>query len=166
MTSCNVNGAERNAFATGEKVYAKAEGLAASTSYKIWIQNYTVNVGEILHTGNDESGTQEIVKTAANGSFGYGVGNNSDPVTIWEIPLDAVVTHNKHDIVVDNRISGTVGTYNAADDGLDSLSVAGIVAPVPDVSALILFTSGLAMLAAVCFVCGRRGKGDKERGIS
>ena len=163
ITSCNSTGYERNSFALGEKVYVKAEGLEASTSYKIWIQNYAVTEGVTLQTDKDESGTQETVTTAANGSFGYGVGDYPNPVTIWEIPLDAEVTNHEHDIVVDKQDVGA-GTYNAADDGLDSASTVGMIAPVPDVSALILFASGL-MLAAVCFVRGGL-KRDRKRGRS
>jgi hypothetical protein len=161
ITSCDINGNEINQFAPGEKVYMKATGLEASTSYKIWLQNYAVTEGAALQTENDESSTQELVTTATNGSFGYGVGANSTPVLIWNISSTAAVTHHEHDIAVDHQSKGTVGTYNAADDGLDSASVAGIVAPVPDVSALVLFASGL-MLAAVYFVYGRRGKGNRK----
>ena len=160
VTSCNVSGTEKDRFAHGESVYVKAEGLAANASYGIWIQNYTVNEGATLQTDKDESGTQETVTTAANGSFGYGVGDYPNPVTIWEIPLDAEVTNHEHDIVVDKQDVGA-GTYNAADDGLDSASTVGMIAPVPDVSALILFASGL-MLAAVCFVRGGRKKEGKK----
>jgi hypothetical protein len=57
-------------------------GLDANTNYTIWIQNYTVTEGAILDITKDESGAQENVTTAANGSFGYGVGPNSNPVEI------------------------------------------------------------------------------------
>lgn len=60
-----------------------------------------------------------------------------------------------HDIVADNRISGTEGTCNAVDDGLDDAAVRGIVAPMPDVSTLALFASGL-MPVAMRFAYGRR----------
>lgn len=149
VTSCDVNGNEVNQFAPGESVYVKAEGLAASTSYKIWLQDNPVSEGETLVAGEDDSGAQEDVTTDGSGNFG--------PTLIWSIPGGAAVTHHEYDIVVDNQVSGTVGTYHAAHDGLDSATVAGIVAPVPDVSSLVLFASGL-VLVSVYFVYGRRKK--------
>ena len=67
--------------------------------------------------------------------------------------------------VAHSQVSGTVGTYNFATDGLDATSVAGIVAPVPDVSPLILFASGL-LRVSVYFVYGRCKKeeeGEQKR---
>ena len=77
--------------------------------------------------------------TDGSGNFG--------PTLIWSIPSGAAVTNTAYDIVVDNLESGTVGTYNATDDGLDSATVAGISAPVPELSTIILFSVGLLTLA-------------------
>lgn len=153
VTSCNSAGVETNEFAPGENVSVKAEGLEANTNYTIWIQNNPVEEGERLYITGDPSGGDEDaieeVRTNETGYFG--------PTLIWEIPDTAPVTHGKYDIVV-NKGSGKVDeTYNAADDGLDSATVAGITAPVPDVSALALFASGL-VLVLVYSVYGRRKK--------
>ena len=150
VTSCDIDGNEVNQFAPGESVYVKAEGLAASTSYKIWLQDDPVSEGETLVVSEDDSGAQEDVTTDGSGNFG--------PTLIWSIPGGAAVTHYEYDIVVDQQDDGAnTGKYNAASDGLDSAAVAGIVAPVPDVSSLILFASGL-VLVSVYFVYGRRKK--------
>ena len=160
ITSCNSTGYEINQFAPGENVSVKGTGLDLDTNYTIWIQFDKVNESNAIVPSEDPSMTSpknETVKTDAEGNF--------SATLIWSIPEGAAVTNTPYDIVVDNLESGTVGTYNAADDGIDGADVAGMIAPVPDVAALVLFASGL-MLAAVCFVYGRRGKGDKERGSS
>ena len=156
ITSCNSAGDEINEFAPGENVSVKAEGLEASTTYKIWIQNDPVNEGDSLIVGENPSSaeTPKEVNTDGSGNFG--------PTLIWSIPSDAPITHHEYDIVV-NKGTGEVGqTYNAADDGLDSATVAGIVAPVPDVSSLILFASGL-VLVSVYFVYGRRRREEEKK---
>ena len=149
VTSCDVNGNEVNQFASGDDVYVKAEGFEASTAYKIGLQDNPVNEGNALVPGEDPSGTLESVTTDGSGNFRANL--------TWAIPSNASVTHHEYDIVV-NKGTGEVNqTYNAADDGLDATSVAGIVAPVPDVSAIILFASGLVVVVAlVCFAYGRR----------
>jgi hypothetical protein len=134
----------------------KGRGLDANRNYTIWIQNYTVTEGAILDITKDESGAQENVTTAANGSFGYGVVPNSNPVAIWNISSTATVTNHEHDIVVYNLESGIVGTYRVAYDGLDSASVAGIIAPVTEVSTVLLFSSGLLALVGYCLLRSRR----------
>ena len=154
VTSCDVNGNEVNQFAPGEDVYVKATGLEASTAYKIWLQNNPVNEGNALVPGEDPSGTLESMTTDVSGNFGA--------TLIWAIPSGASVTHHEYDIVVNKGIGEVGQTYNAADDGLDSATVAGIVAPVPDVSSLILFASGL-VLVALYFVYGRRKKEEKKK---
>ena len=150
VTSCNSSGYEINQFAQGETVYVKATGLPPNTNYKIWIQDNPITDGKVLDTNEDPSNSQESVTSNANGNL------IDQPVSIWAI-LSGADSHHEYDIVLDNQDSGTVGTYNAADDGLDSTTVAGIVAPVPDVSSLVLFASGL-MLVSVYFVYGRRRK--------
>jgi len=121
--SCDSDGNPVDQFAPGETVYVTGTNLATSTSYKLWIQNESVGVGDALATGEDPSGAQESVDTYANGTL---------PVTaIWAIDPGATVTHTKYDIVADNQVAGEVGTYHASSDLLDSASVAGFVAPVP-----------------------------------
>jgi len=148
ITSCDSAGYEVNQFAPKETVYVKGDALDAGTSYKIWIQNDPVSEGELIVEAEDPSTTKgDPITTNAQGDF--------SATPIWTIPEGAAVTNTPYDIVVDNQDRGTPGTYNAADDGLDSATVAGIVAPVPDVSSLILFASGL-VLVSVYFVYGRR----------
>ena len=152
VTSCNSEGKEINQFAPGEEVYVKATGLEKKKKYTIWIQDNPVSKGEILDASEDPSGAQETVTTDKKGSFG--------PTLIWPIPADAQVTHHEYDIVVDRQKGKDKGKdkdkykYNPKSDGLDSASVAGIVAPVPDVSSLILFASGL-VLVSVYYAYGR-----------
>ena len=158
VTSCNSDGVEIDQFAPGEEVYVKATGLVKNKNYKIWIQDDPVNEGDSLIVGENPSSaeTPKEVTTDGNGNFG--------PTLIWSIPSDAQVTHHGYDIVVDKQTGGNVGVYNSKDDGLDATSVAGIVAPVPDVSALILFASGLVVVVAlVCFAYGRRRRGGKKK---
>lgn len=158
VTSCNSAGLETNEFAPGENVSVKAEGLEADTDYTIWIQDNPVEEGEALVTGDDPSGEGEAaieeVRTNETGHFG--------PTLIWEIPDTAAVTHDQYDIVVNKGSDKVDENYNAADDGMDSATVAGIIAPVPDVSALILFASGLA-LVPVYLVYGKQRKEEEER---
>ena len=156
LTSCDKYGNEINQFAPGENVSVSGTGLDANTNYTIWIQLDQVNESDAIVSTEDPSTTSpknETVKTDAGGNF--------SATLIWSIPSGAAVTNTAYDIVVDNLESGTVGTYNAADDGIDDADVAGIVAPVPDVSSLVLFASGL-LLISVYFVYGRRGKGNRQ----
>lgn len=158
VTSCDINGTEINEFAPGESIYVKANmgTLLLITDYKIWIQNDPVSEGDSLIDAENPSSaaTPKVVTIDMSGIL--------EPTLIWSIPSDAQVTHHGYDIVVDKQLPVIgKGTYNAADDGLDSADVAGIVAPVPDVSALALFASGL-MLVSVYFVYGRRKKEEKK----
>jgi hypothetical protein len=79
------------------------------------------------------------VTTNANG--------NIFSLLIWSIPSEASATNSEYDIVLDNQDAGTVGTYNAADDAIDSSAVTGILAPVPELSTILLFPAGLLVLA-------------------
>ena len=153
IISCDIGGNEINQFAPGEDVYVKGTGLDASTDYKIWIQDDPVSEGDALVSGEDPSGTLESVTTNGNGNFG--------PTLIWSIQSGASVTHDEYDIVVNKGISEVDQTYNAADDDIDSAAAVGMVAPVPDVSSLILFASGL-VLVSVYFVYGSRREKWKE----
>lgn len=142
IISCDSAGNEKNRFAPGENVSVKGYGLDPNTNYTIWIQPDQVNESDTINSSEDPSTgspKNETVKTGAQGNFSVAL--------IWSISPGATVTNTPYDIVVDNLESGTVGTYNAAHDGLDSASVAGIVAPVPEVSTIILFSVGLLTLA-------------------
>jgi hypothetical protein len=148
VTSCDVNGNEVDQFAPGESVYVKAEGLAASTNYTIWIQDDPVINGDLLVSMEDPSTTQESVTTDSRGNF--------SPTLIWSIPSNATVTYHEYDLVVDKQGDvSPIPKYDSASDGLDSADVAGIIAPVPDASALALFASGLVWIL-VSFIHGRR----------
>ena len=159
VTSCNSAGVEVNQFAPGEEVYVKATGLTKNKDYKIWLQNDPVNDGDLLIAGENPSSAVTPKDVTTDGS-----GNLVDqPILIWAIPFDEPITHHNYDIVVDKQNQGAnTGKYNSAGDGLDNASVAGIVAPVPDVSSLILFASGL-VLVSVYFVYGRRRKEEKKK---
>lgn len=142
ITSCDKDGDEINRFAPGENVSVRGTGLDANTNYTIWIQLDQVNESDAIVSTEDPSTTSpknETVKTDAEGNF--------SATLIWSIPKGAEVTNTAYDIVVDNLESGTVGTYNATEDGLDSATVAGISAPVPELSTIILFSVGLLTLA-------------------
>ena len=157
VTSCDIDGNKVDQFAPGESIYVKATGLSTNKDYKIWIQDDPVNEDDTLISGENPSSavTPKDVTTDGDGNFG--------PTLIWSIPLDAPVTHYGYDIVVDRQKTGiNTGKYGHTYDGLDSASVAGIVAPVPDVSSLILFASGL-VLVLVYFVYGRRRKEEEKK---
>ena len=140
VVSCDESGNPRNTFAPGENVYVKAEGLEANTNYTIWIQDDPVSEGKTLNTSEDDSGAQETITTNASGSFG--------PELIWNISVGESVTHHKYDIVVNKQNDGgNTGKYNYASDGLDSATVAGIVAPIPELPTIVLFSFGLTILA-------------------
>jgi hypothetical protein len=91
-------------------------------------------------------GAQKTVTTDADGSFAV--------TALWDVPEGATATYDEYDIVADRHGTGE-GTYNAASDGIDSTSVAGIVAPVPELTSIILFAVGLVMLLG-CMRFGRR----------
>lgn len=140
VTSCDAYGNEKNQFAPGQGVYVKASG-EANTNYKIRIQDDPVSEGDTLVEGEnpDTALTQKSVTTDSSGNLAV--------TLIWSIPSDAPITHHNYDIVFDNQQAGTVGTYDAADDGIDSTTVAGMVAPIPELPTIILFSFGLLVLA-------------------
>ena len=120
VISCNASGTAKESFAPGETVYVKGLGLAASTSYKLWIQAEPVSNNKlsivdgeppvllpayVFNAGNDPSGTQETIATNASGDF--------SPTAIWAIAPSATLT--KYDIVADSQASGTVGKYDITD---------------------------------------------------
>ena len=96
---------------------------------------------------------QYTMLCAANCTYGDGANNTvmtdaagSFAVTqLWDIPGGAPPTYDEYNIVADRHGTGQ-GTYNAASDDIDSASVAGIVAPVPELASIILLSSGLVML--------------------
>ena len=142
ITSCNSSGDEMNQFAPNQSVYVKGSGLDANTQYKIWIQDNAVAGGDTLVDGENPSTalTPKNVTTNASGNFG--------PEKIWGIPGDAPITHYEYDIVVDKQDEGgNTGKLNFASDGIDSTTVAGIVAPVPELPTIILLSIGLLVLA-------------------
>ena len=139
ITSCDSGGNITDQFAPNESVYVKAVGLVADTNYTVWIQDNIVSEGDTLNTTEDPSDSQELVKTDANG--------NISVTLIWAIPSDATVTHHEYDIVFDKQDDGVnTGKYHAASDAIDSATVAGIVAPVPEAPTFILFGSGLILI--------------------
>ena len=127
VISCDVGNTEKDSFAVGDNVSIKALGLAPNTTYKVWIQPEPVNENDALLPEKDPSSSQENVTTDANG-------NILSPL-IWPIlPPEAPVC-SEYDIVLDNQEAGTIGTYNAADDAMDSRNAAGILAPNPEATA-------------------------------
>ena len=139
IISCNSSGTEINQFIPGGEVYVKGSGLKASTQYKVWIQDDPVKGEDMLASGEDPSGSQQIVTTDASGNFG--------PTLIWSIPSSATITHHSYDIVVDKQTEGSnTDKLNFASDGIDSTTVVGFNAPVPELPSMILMSTGLAML--------------------
>ena len=139
--SCDSDGNPKNRFAPNETVYVTGTNLIASTSYKLWIQNESVGVGDALDAGEDPSGAQESVSTDTDGTL---------PVTaIWTIDPGAAVTNNEYDIVADNQVTGTAATYHASSDLLDSASTAGFVAPVQGLYVFTTADAGIALQIAV-----------------
>lgn len=140
ITSCDASGNEMNQFTPNQSVYAKGSGLEANTSYKIWIQDNAVEEGDALVTAENPSSATTPKDVTTNSS------GNLAPTLIWHIPPAAPITHHNYDIVFDDQEAGTVGTYNSTSDGLDSTTVAGFVAPIPELPTIILFSIGLLML--------------------
>lgn len=140
IISCDASGNEMNQFIPNQSVYVKGSGLEANTNYKIWIQDNAVEEGDALVTAENPSSATTPKDVTTNSS------GNLTPTLIWHIPPAAPITHHNYDIVFDNQEAGTVGTYNSTSDGVDSTTVAGFVAPVPELSTIILFSIGLLML--------------------
>jgi len=139
VSSCNSSGSEKNEFAPGEIVYVTGIGLSAGTDYKLWIQDDPVGEDDTLNTSKDPSPSQETVTTDVSGDFA--------PTAIWGIPSDATPTHHHYDIVADKQDGGpNTDKYNAASDGIDSATMVGFVAPIPEVASIGLFVVGLVML--------------------
>lgn len=118
VRSCDASGTDKYEFWPDDGVYAKGCGLIPSTTYKLWIQNATVNEGDALDSGEDPSGAQETVTTDTSGNFG--------PTLIWSLPSDSLANrllYRDYNIVADNQGSGTVGTYHDVDDSIIDFDV-------------------------------------------
>lgn len=132
----------------------KASGLEPNTNYTIWIQPEGVSEGAILNVTDDPSGIQETVVTDPDGTL--------TPTLIWQIPPGCCVTWDEWDIVLDKQDDGAnTGKYNASSDGIDSASVVGFVAPIPELPTILLLGIGLAGLGA-WFGLSRRRRGLTE----
>ncbi len=146
LTSSDSGGNEINVFTPGQTVYVKGSGLHPNRAYKLWIQDEPVSEEELLSAGEDPSGAQVTVTTGpdnGNASGGF------PPTAIWAIPADTPITHNEYDIVADKQSdAGNTGRYNVASDGIDSATVVGMVAPIPELPTSILLLTGLAALAS------------------
>jgi len=139
ITSCDVSGNEKNQFVPNETVYANGTGFCANTNYSLWIQDEPVGEGYTLCAANCTygDGANVSVQTDANGSFAV--------TALWGIPEGASTTYDEYDIVADKHGTGQ-GTYNAESDGIDSVGVAGFVAPIPELPTVLLFAVGLLLL--------------------
>ena len=128
ITPCNASGAPKTYFQPGESVYVKGSGLAANSSYKIWIQNNSMKAGDVLVEGENPvtAETPKNVSTNSTGAFW--------PTEIWAIPNEAL-THHDYDIIVDKQNEGGyTGKLNYASDGKTSNHVGkcGDVGPYPN----------------------------------
>jgi len=136
VISCDASGNAKESFAPGEMVYVKGLGLAASTSYKLWIQAEPVSNNKLsivdgddpvllpayqFNASNDPSGAQETITTNASGDF--------SPTAIWSISPSAS-TPVKYDIIADSQSLGTVGKYDSK-DYIDAPGWQGFIAPPP-----------------------------------
>ena len=74
-----------------------------------------------------EMAYKQLVTTYADGSFAV--------TPLWDVPGGATATYDEYDIVADRYGTGE-GTYNAASYGIDSVNMAGIVAPVPELASI------------------------------
>jgi hypothetical protein len=141
LISCDSEGTETNNFIPGDTVYVKGSGLPANKNFDLWIQDNPVVDEDPLMVGEDPSTAQESVTTDGSGTF---------PVTaIWSIPSEAAITHSEYDIIADQQSDGgNTNRFNVASDGIDSATVVGIVAPVPELATTILLGSGLVVVTA------------------
>ena len=133
-------------FAPGQTVYVKGVNLT-NGSYKVWIQDDAVGNADVLAGGEDPSGSQESV-TVSGGTLAV--------TSIWAIDAEAEKTFTNRDLVLDNQGVGTVGTYHTANDYLDSIGLAGFVAPVPELPTSMLIGIGLLALGAFLVLRRRR----------
>jgi hypothetical protein len=158
VTSCISDGSETDAFIPGDTVYMRGSGLAPNRTYTLWIQDDPTSAQDSLVAEQDPSGAQETITTGPDN------GNESGgfpPTAIWTIPAEAQITHHEYDLVANLQDDGdNTNRYNTASDGLDSTSVAGIIAPVPELATLILLGMGLAMLTGYFLLRRNRRLGE------
>ena len=121
ICACDADGNLEEQFAPGQTVYVWGNGLLANTEYRLWIQDEGVTEGRTLNMSEDPSGIQETNSTDASGTLAI--------TGIWVINASASPTGDEWDIVAD-KVGAGEGTYNAADDGIDSASEVGFVAPI------------------------------------
>jgi hypothetical protein len=115
ISSCDSGGAAQTFFQPGGNVSVQGSKFDPSTSYKIWIQDSPVSEGDLLVTGEDDSGSQETVNTTGTGML--------NTTLAWAIPGGPFVYHD-YDIVVDRQNDGgNTGKYNVASDGKVSFHV-------------------------------------------
>ena len=111
ITTCNETDAVKTYFQPGESVYVKGSGLAANSSYKIWIQNNTVKAGDVLIEEENPATaeTPKNVSTNSTGAFGT--------TEIWAIPMEPLGPKD-YDVIVDKQSEGGyTGKLNYASDG-------------------------------------------------
>jgi hypothetical protein len=121
ICACDADGNPEEQFAPGQTVYVWGNGLLANTEYNLWIQDEGVTEGKTLNTSEDPSGIQETNSTDASGTLAV--------TGIWAINASASPIGDEWDIVADKVGAGEC-TYNAADDGIDSVSEVGFVTPI------------------------------------
>lgn len=153
IISCDADGNEKNAFCPGEGVWVKGSGFSPGTEYKIWIQEDPVNEGDALDTGEDPSGSQESITTDSTDSTGV-----FNLISIWSIPPDEPVTHQEYDIVFDKQGDANTGKYNSASDGIDSATVVGFVAPIPEFTTIAIPV--VTILGLLFLISRRKQKGQ------
>jgi C1A family cysteine protease len=114
ITTCNETGENKTSFLPGESVYVKGSGLAPSANHTIWIQNNSVNAGDVLVEGENPATAETPTNVSTNSTGVFG------PTEIWAIPIGPV-THHDYDIVVDKQSEGDyTGKLNYASDGKTS----------------------------------------------
>ena len=121
ICACDADGNPEEQFAPGQTIYVWGNGLLANTEYNLWIQDEGVTEGKTLNTSEDPSGIQEMNSTDASGTLAV--------TGIWAINASASPTGDEWDIVAD-KVGAGEGTYNAADDAIDSADVVGFVTPI------------------------------------
>ncbi|MDY6833634.1 MAG: hypothetical protein SVY53_02390 [Chloroflexota bacterium] len=155
IISCDSEGNPKDQFAPGESVYVEGSGLAEG-NYKIWIQQDGVTEGDELVAGDEPMGCRTETGIVVNAG---GILNRTE---IWAIPVDAPVTFDQWEIIIDQQDDGDdTGRYNEASDGIDSelYAVPGFIAPVPEIPSFILFALG-GMALGGYYVLRRRSSGS------
>ena len=150
VTSCDMNGVEKNEFGPDDDVYVNVTGLNPIGTYTIWIQNHLVNESDPIKVGEDPSGQMEILyANSSNDLPMINADGSIGPIRIWA-NISSDRPERMYDIVVDDSDF----IYNSTTDGLDSVGAGegGFMAPVPELPTIILTAIGLIGLIAL----GRR----------